>query len=93
MAHIFAIWTLKNMQFYKEMEGVDNRNSYLMTPHAGQIISILRILGIGYSEGGLNLKNNLVEIGTGEGKSVILAITSIILAMHGIDVYCSFYSE
>jgi len=35
MAHIFALWTLKNNQFYEEMEGVDNRKAYLMQPHAG----------------------------------------------------------
>jgi hypothetical protein len=40
-----------------------------------------------------NLINNMVQIGTGEGKSVTLAITSIILALLGIDVYCACYSS
>ncbi len=35
----------------------------------------------------------MVQIGTGEGKSVTLAITSIILALLGIDVYCACYSS
>jgi GTPase SAR1 family protein len=39
------------------------------------------------------LLNNLVQIGTGEGKSVILAATSIILALVGYDVSCACYSE
>jgi len=34
-----------------------------------------------------------VEIGTGEGKSVVLAVTSIIFAMFGMEVSCASYSE
>jgi len=37
--------------------------------------------------------NNLVEIGTGEGKSVTIAVASIILALLGFDVNCACYSE
>jgi hypothetical protein len=65
------------------------------------------LLGIGYETSFLNLAkeltkgyfssanliNNMVQIGTGEGKSVTLAITSIILALLGIDVYCACYSS
>lgn len=39
------------------------------------------------------LRNNLVEIGTGEGKSVTLAAISSILALLGFEVYCACYSE
>ena len=37
--------------------------------------------------------NNLVQIGTGEGKSVTIAVTAIILAILGFDVSCACYSE
>jgi hypothetical protein len=40
-----------------------------------------------------SLKNNFVQIGTGEGKSFILAVNSTVLALIGFDVYCVCYSE
>ncbi|CAF5065558.1 unnamed protein product, partial [Rotaria magnacalcarata] len=42
---------------------------------------------------GSSLINNLVQIGTGEGKSVVLAITACVFALIGVDVNCSCYSE
>jgi hypothetical protein len=38
------------------------------------------------------IRNNLVQIKTGEGKSVTLAILSIIFALYGFDVRCACYS-
>jgi hypothetical protein len=107
LAHIFAVWTLKNTQHYNSMRGVDEANSYLLMPHVGQVIAIFRLLGIGYEEHkkvrGYNvpftgkisddLVNNLVEVGTGEGKSVVMAITACVFALTGVDVNCSCYSE
>jgi hypothetical protein len=40
----------------------------------------------------LGLRNNLMQIGTGEGKSVVLAMTSSILALYGYKVSCACYS-
>jgi GTP-binding protein EngB required for normal cell division len=37
--------------------------------------------------------NHLIQIGTGEGKSVTLAVTAVILALLGYDVDCACYSE
>ena len=39
------------------------------------------------------LCNNLAKIGTGNGKSVIMAITSTILALFGYEVNCACYSS
>jgi hypothetical protein len=39
------------------------------------------------------LQNHFVQVGTGEGKSVVLAITSCIFALLGKDVHCVCYSE
>ncbi|CAF0901525.1 unnamed protein product [Adineta ricciae] len=107
LAYIFAIWTLQNTEHYNAMRGIELSQSYLLIPHVGQVIAIFRLLGIGYDTRGTSfsldfaskgktandLVNNLVEIGTGEGKSVVLAITSCIFALIGIDVNCSCYSE
>ncbi|CAF2394409.1 unnamed protein product [Rotaria sp. Silwood2] len=107
LAHIFAVWTLKNTQHYNAMRGIDAANAYLLMPHVAQVISIFRILGIGYKKNSTllgykvpyikrisdDLINNLVQIGTGEGKSVVMAMTACVFALVGIDVDCSCYSE
>ncbi|CAF4470583.1 unnamed protein product [Rotaria sp. Silwood2] len=90
-AHVFALWTLQNAQHYFEADGVGNRDSYLFQPHTAQVISIFRMLGIDDTEE--ELSNNLVQIGTGEGKSVTLGATASILALLGFDVCCACYSE
>ena len=90
-AHIFALWTLMNSTHYFEAESLDNKDSYLLQPHAAQVISIFRILGIGDKKE--ELKNNLVQIGTGEGKSVTLAVAASIFALLGFDVDCACYSN
>ena len=84
LAHIFAVWTLKNTQHYNAMRGIDAARTYLLIPHVGQVIAIFRILGIGYreNENSRKLINNLVEIGTGEGKSVVMAITACVFALN-----------
>ncbi|ETO04255.1 hypothetical protein RFI_33142, partial [Reticulomyxa filosa] len=89
MAHIFALWTLQNAQFYFDAKGADNQDSYLLQPHAAQVVSIFRMLGIDENK----LINNLIQIRTGEGKSVTLAIASSVLALLGFDVSCASYSD
>ena len=110
LAHIFGIWTILNSEEHNEARGIDVNNSFLLRPHVCQILSIFRMLGIGYSSsdsgvfrfvkekiGFVNpiegISNNLIEIGTGEGKSVVLAVASCIFALLGFDVNCSCYSE
>jgi len=51
---------------------------------------------IGYFSSKENLariRNNLVQIKTGEGKSVTLAVLSIVFALYGFEVNCACYSE
>ena len=40
-----------------------------------------------------DIRNNLVQIKTGEGKSVTLAVISIVLALQGFEVKCACYSK
>ncbi|CAF1389902.1 unnamed protein product [Rotaria sordida] len=90
-AHVFALWTLRNGHHFFEDDSVENRDSYLLQPHAAQVISMFRMLGIGDTTE--DLSNNLVQIGTGEGKSVTLGATASILALLGFNVCCACYSE
>lgn len=91
VAHICALWTLKNANHFFEADDSLKKENYLFQPHAAQIISIFRILGIGDAKE--ELKNNLVQIGTGEGKSITLAVTAAVLALLDFDVYTACYSE
>ncbi|CAF4058236.1 unnamed protein product [Rotaria magnacalcarata] len=95
LAYIFVIWTLQNTEYYNEIRGIESSEAYLLKPHVAQVISIFRILGIGYQTSGSskNLFNNLVQVGTGEGKSVIMAAIACIFALIGVDVNCSCYSD
>ena len=40
-----------------------------------------------------NIRNNLVQIKTGEGKSITLAVVSMIFALNGFEVKCACYSK
>ena len=40
-----------------------------------------------------HLYNNLIQVGAGEGKSVIVAIVACVLALFGADVSCTCYSD
>ncbi|CAF2633120.1 unnamed protein product [Rotaria sp. Silwood2] len=107
LAHIFGVWTLKNTQHLNASRGIEASRAYLLMPHIAQVVAIFRILGIGYKKNLQllkisipktkiitdNLINNLVQIGTGEGKSIVMAVTACVFALIGVDVRCSCYSE
>lgn len=91
LAHIAAIWTLKKADRFFEALDPNEKENYLFQPHAAQIISIFRMLGIGDSK--QEFRNNLVQVGTGEGKSVTLAFSEALLALLGFDINIACYSE
>ncbi|CAF3125798.1 unnamed protein product [Rotaria sp. Silwood2] len=93
VAYTFALWTLKKAEHSREAEDSDNRNNYLFQPYVAQVISIFRMFGIGYMNMNEELKNNLVDIGSSEGKSIVLGITACILALFGFDVHCACYTQ
>jgi len=91
MAHVFALWTLLNATHYFQAKSAANQKSYLLQPHASQVVSIFRMLCV--DETSSELLNNFVQIGTGEGKSITLAITAATLALLGFNVSCVCYSK
>ncbi|CAF3191489.1 unnamed protein product [Rotaria sp. Silwood2] len=81
-----------NIQYcYFEAEDLSDKQNYLLQRHAAQVISLFRMLSIGDQKERLN--NNLIQVGTGEGKSVVLGVAACILALLGFDVRCACYSE
>ena len=63
-----------------------------MKPHAAQVVAIRYILNFRHEYYRV-LQNHFVEILTGEGKSIALGVTAIILAMMNCNVACICYSS
>lgn len=92
LAYIFAIYTIQNaMYFYDQAEDNDNRKSYLITPHPTQIIAIFRLLSVG--DDCPEMENNLAQVKTGQGKSLILAAVGCVLALLGANFYVACFSK
>ena len=103
VARLFAFWTLQNSEkYYKQALDTDENDAklYLLQPHAAQLIAIFRLLGFdaspssdrtGILEG--RMSNHLVQVKTGEGKSVVLAVVAAVLALLGYQVDCVCYSK
>ena len=91
MAHVFAIWTLRDSKAYFDAGDVPNRKECLKIPHPAQVIAIFRMTGVGLPDD--QFDNHLVEILTGEGKSVCMAVAATVFALAGFEVKCACYSE
>ena len=93
MAYVFAIWTLRDSKAYFDAGGVlvENNRQSLKKPHPAQVIAIFRMTGVGLPDN--QFDNHLVEILTGEGKSVCVAVVATVFALAGFEVKCACYSE
>eukprot|EP00811_Abedinium_folium_P025753 NODE_369_length_3113_cov_12.063630.p1 GENE.NODE_369_length_3113_cov_12.063630~~NODE_369_length_3113_cov_12.063630.p1 ORF type:complete len:891 (+),score=154.29 NODE_369_length_3113_cov_12.063630:275-2947(+) len=65
----------------------------LQKPHSIQILTILRLFGYDDSSYGRGLRNQLMHIRTGEGKSMILGMSSLLFGLLGFRVRSICYSE
>lgn len=85
LAAIFAQWTC-----------IDSRNSSsknknnLLKPHSTQVLAIFRLIGIDAEN---QIENHLIELKTGEGKSISLGITAALFALLGYQVNVTCYSS
>ncbi|KAL4496499.1 hypothetical protein ABPG72_014729 [Tetrahymena utriculariae] len=96
LAGIFTIWTCLNSKYYFESkkQSYENQESFLLKPTSAQLAAIFRLLGVGYSTRFDQIQpNNLAQVLTGEGKSVILAVLSSFYALCGFYVKCACYSN
>ena len=59
---------------------------------ANSVLNMLAICNQDFNANKL-LYNNMIQVGTGEGKSVIVAIAACVLALFGADVNCTCYSD
>lgn len=91
LAAICALWSV---QFYLKTRDPTSSSSdvSIRQPHAVQVLCILRLLGAINSRG-VHLENHLAEVPTGEGKSLVLAVTAATLGLYGYHVDCVCYSS
>lgn len=67
--------------------------SELFQPHPAQTVAVIRMLGLDASKMESCLHNQLIEIRTGEGKSVVISVVATVLALVGYEVDCACYSS
>eukprot|EP00854_Cymbomonas_tetramitiformis_P004389 gene4389-5398_t len=72
-------------------EAAPSTQNVLLKPHTIQVLTILRLLGCDTRDAALD--NQLMQIRTGEGKSIILGACSILFGLLGLKVRCVCYSE
>ncbi|KAL4485747.1 hypothetical protein ABPG72_011009, partial [Tetrahymena utriculariae] len=80
---ISSAWTILNN------EDQSKTRKYV---HKVQIVVIMRILNIDLEQES-KLQNHVLEIRTGEGKSIIFGISAIIFALIGFSIDCCCYSQ
>ncbi|KAJ9461055.1 Protein translocase subunit SecA [Diplonema papillatum] len=89
IVRLFAYWTiLHSSSILLGQEDYDDHRANVMQPHSAQVLSIFRLLGFD-----CGLSNHFAEIGTGEGKSVTIAIVALVVALMGHQADCICYSE
>jgi len=92
LGHVCAIFTIYNSKNYYNLDDTKFEDKNLLIPHPAQIIAIFEIFCLDTKKSD-KIKNNLVEVCTGEGKSIILGLTSIIFALFGYEVSVACYSS
>ncbi|KAL7554369.1 hypothetical protein ACHAWF_017810 [Thalassiosira exigua] len=97
LAGIFSLFTvLKSGASYNRIEEAagssDLGEKLLMKPHNIQVLSLLFMFGCG-QRGQSSLESLLLQIRTGEGKSMILGAAACLLALLGYSVRTVCYSE
>eukprot|EP00957_Ditylum_brightwellii_P064563 4899327-Ditylum_brightwellii.AAC.1 len=86
LAGVFAVFTIrKSGDSYNRLVESDTSGmskNLLMKPHNIQVLTLLSLFGCGSSSSS-NLNSQLMQIRTGEGKSMILGAAAVILALLG----------
>ncbi|KAL4450790.1 hypothetical protein ABPG74_011632 [Tetrahymena malaccensis] len=84
LAHLSTFWSIVNCQ---------RREDSFRKLHPVQVSTVMRLLSIDTTTTQMPIENHLVQVKTGEGKSIILGITSCFLGLLGFYVDCCCYSN
>lgn len=98
LASVFALFTILKSgdSFNRIQKSADTQNigeKLLMKPHNIQVLTLLHLLGCGKASADTSLESHLMQIRTGEGKSIILGAAAAMLGLLGFKVRCVCYSE
>ncbi len=108
IAYVFAAWTYLEVIGKEKKESKNDSNIivnssdtiiYGRRPHAAQIVSILLLLGMdninpqSTNNNKQGLQNRILQLGTGEGKSIAIAGAVIAFALLGYEVDVACYSQ
>jgi uncharacterized protein YegL len=94
LSGVFTVFTvLKSGESYNRLEESSiDQHKVLMRPHNIQVQTLLAIFGC--EDPTLSkIQSRLMQIRTGEGKSMILGAASLVLGLLGFSVCCVCYSE
>jgi energy-coupling factor transporter ATP-binding protein EcfA2 len=89
-SYLFAHWSLTNVSDLVLADETTHFSKYIMKPHAAQVVACWIMLNSQSAEEFHDLKHQLLELKTGEGKSIVLGVVATILATWGyeVDVVC-----
>ena len=101
LAYVFMHYTMTSTNdAYRRLvadnitKGTDrNLEAGIRTPHNIQVLAILRFFGFGDKDVGSKLANQLVQVETGGGKSLILGSAATVFALLGFRVRVVCYSK
>ncbi|KAH3742925.1 helicase carboxy-terminal domain protein [Pelomyxa schiedti] len=87
IAELFGLWTLMDLAIMDSTQrtAVSDKTN-LKQPHPAQVVAVLQLV----TDPSLN---QFLKLRTGEGKSITLGITAIVLALKGFQVDVISYSE
>ncbi len=97
LAGVFSLFTiLKSGASFNRIEEAGGSSTFgdqlLMKPHNIQVLTLLNMFGCGKGPQS-SLESQLMQIRTGEGKSMILGAAAVMLALFGFSVRTVCYSE
>jgi uncharacterized protein YegL/GTP-binding protein EngB required for normal cell division len=96
LAGVFALFTtVHSGAAYHRIESSEASElgeNLLMKPHNIQVLTLLHLLGCGVPSSD-SLESQLMQIRTGEGKSMILGAAACVLGLLGFKVRCVCYSD
>eukprot|EP01060_Flectonema_neradi_P024928 TRINITY_DN337_c0_g1_i5.p1 TRINITY_DN337_c0_g1~~TRINITY_DN337_c0_g1_i5.p1 ORF type:complete len:1398 (+),score=362.20 TRINITY_DN337_c0_g1_i5:50-4243(+) len=104
---LFALWSLVKTKAHSGSSSKPVLDNSTVKPHEVQVVGVFRMLGFGDEDDRgkeinsfmkeefdvRKVKNHLLEVLTGEGKSIVIAIVAAVLAIIGNDVHCMCYSK
>lgn len=97
LACVFGLFTvLKSGESYNRLEESSeitiDANKLLLKPHNIQVVTLLCLFGCQDASVD-HLQSQLMQIRTGEGKSIILGAAAVLLGLLGFQVRCVCYSD